>query len=53
MNKYMIHKHSKRADRGYQVEDKYFKVADKFIINNNTALKHEIRCTIREIGRAL
>ena len=42
MNKYMFHEHSKRAYHGYQVEDKYFKVADKFILVNNTEFKYEI-----------
>ena len=42
MNKYMFHEHSKRADHGYQVEDKYFKVSDRSILVNNTAFKYEI-----------
>ena len=42
MNKNLNHGHSKRSDHDYQVEDKYFKVADKIILVNNTALKHEI-----------
>ena len=40
MNKDKIHENSKRADQGYQVEDKYFKAADKFMLVTNTAFKY-------------
>ena len=38
----MFHEHSKRADHDYQVKDKYFKVADRSILSNDTAFKDEI-----------